>query len=106
MCGGLTRALCIFRRQRPRWGEFCLIADCHRKVTWGSHHKRHIIFIGQGKYGRERKSQWLRIFFGFDTRAENFPTELNLDWMRGQARPPEVRGPLDRLIQLRKAYLS
>ena len=65
MCGGLTWALCIFHRQRLGLGEFCLIADCHRKLTWGSRHEFHIIFLASSNSGASKNS--------FSTKVGRFP---------------------------------
>ena len=68
MCGGLTWALCIFYRQRLGLGEFCLIADCHRKLTWGSRHEFHIIFLASSNSGASRKKN------SSSTKVGRFPT--------------------------------
>ena len=104
MCGGLTWALCIFYRQRLGLGEFCLIADCHRKLTWGSRHEFHIIFLASSNSGASRKKN------SFPRKLGVFPPSENRSCVRAHGRswssyPPNVRGPLDRLIRIWKGNL-
>ena len=104
MCGGLTWALCIFDRQRLGLGEFCLIADCHRKLTWGSRHEFHIIFLASSNSGASRKKN------SFPRKLGVFPPSENRSCVRAHGRswssyPPDVRGPLDRLIRIWKGNL-